>query len=224
VPISVIDCASGAWAIYKYEREFKGYNRIGGFRDPKNSAVGVSADSCTLYSCSADPLEYMIQIRGSAKAQWTKDWTDDDVSIGLGRLPDRTNDAYDYINNFASAVGCQPGRKLVLVGHSLGGHMAQVIGYGLGIPFITFNAPPALRSGKLPNGMIVGASDIGLNFRVHYDPVSRAPGNHIGPLITLPLGGHKAVGAHKMDICWQSVYDSRYRNDSVFTRIALENA
>jgi len=201
--ITILDCAEGAKAIYK-NVDFANFRLTGGFFDPKNTPrFGWAKDgdaggaSTGLYKFEKQSSMYMVSFRGSAGKPHKdgKDWLDDDVSIALGRMPDRTNDALKYTQNIKQQY---PNAFIILVGHSLGGHLAQVIGVMCNLPFITFNAPPALGSwsGKLANGEAVRKFKLGLNFRVNWDPVSKASGKHVGPLQTLPHQGLNITNAH----------------------------
>lgn len=193
--VEIIDCARAVQAIYKNE-DFPRFQLTQGFYDPKNSAVKDSAYSVGVYKFLARQDTYIISIRGSAKSFNTKDWTDDDMSIAVGRTPDRNNDTLQYTRKLQLL---NLAATFILAGHSLGGWMAQYVGVVCDLPFITFNAPPALGtfSGRFPDGSRVGTFKKGLNFRVNYDPVSKAPGKHVGPLLVLLLAGQKHLDAHK---------------------------
>jgi hypothetical protein len=224
--ITVLDCARGVKAIYK-NQDFESFQLIQGFYDPKNSAVEISAYSLGVYKYLPNPDTYMISLRGSAKSFTTKDWIDDDVSIALGQTPDRTNDVALYTREVLKLyANC----FIIMAGHSLGGHLAQYLGVTFNLPFITFNAPPALGTftGKLPDGTRVGNFRVGnfrqgLNFRVNYDPVSRAPGKHVGPLVTLPLNGQKHLAAHTAKVVVESVIASGLGDHSAIGEITRRN-
>lgn len=219
--ITVLDCAIGAKAIYKNE-DFDGFQLKQGFYDPKNMAVGMEGYSVGVYKYLHNPDTYMISMRGSAKGKTTKDWVDDDLSIGLGRLPDRTNDSLKYVRQMKLL---HPGSLLLLVGHSLGGYLAQYVGVACNLPFITFNAPPALSTfnGRLADGTPVGNFREGLNFRVNYDPVSKISGKHVGPLVKLPLNGQGHAAAHKAGVVVESVNASGLGDHGAIGEIAHRN-
>jgi hypothetical protein len=172
-------------------------------------AVGMGGYSFGVYRSLADATVIILSIRSSAGGLTTKDWTDDDLSIGLRKLPDRTNDAVIYATRTASAnQHC----SIMVTGHSLGGFIAQYGGVGLSLPFVTFNAPPALKKfgGKFPGGLSSAGFKEGLNYRVNYDPVSLAPGKHVGPLVTLPLAGLPHKSAHTSSTVINSVKQSGF--------------
>lgn len=218
---TVLDCARGVKAIYKNEN-FENHELLRGFYDPKNLDVGIEGYSVGIYKYVAGFNTYMIAMRGSAKGITTKDWMDDDLSIGLGQMPDRATDAINFVRRMQQAY---TGAVLIIVGHSLGGHLAQVCGVVCNLPFITFNAPPALGifTGKLPGGIRVGGFNQGLNFRVNYDPVSKIAGKHVGPLVTLPLNGEKHKSAHIAATVIKSVVASGLGDHGAMAEIATRN-
>jgi len=110
--------------------------------------------------------------------------------------------------------------------------MCQYIGVVCDLPFITFNAPPALskplvlsrfRQASFPDGTLVGNFRQGLNFRVNYDPVSKISGGHVGPLVELPLSGQNHAAAHKMSVVVPSVIASGLGGNSAYREIAQRN-
>jgi hypothetical protein len=220
--VTVLDCAYTVKAIYK-NQDIQDFRLLTGFYDAKNSAVGLEGYSVGVYQYLHAPSTCVLSCRGSAKGVLTKDWIDDDVSIGLGRSPDRTNDSINYALAKQAAFG--PGALIIVTGHSLGGHIAQVIGVFCNMPFCTFNAPPArgLFTGKLPGGMRVGNFNSGINYRVNYDPVSKVSGKHVGPLVTLPLNGQAHGKAHGAATVIASVIASGFGNRSVMAEIQRLN-
>jgi len=61
-----------------------------------------------------------------------------DFQLAVGDRPDQLTDAAEL---FAAAAE-EGGKQILLTGHSLGGALAQALGYDTDTPFITFNAPP----------------------------------------------------------------------------------
>lgn len=193
--VTVLDCAQAVKAIYKNTEVYR-YQLVRGRYDPKNSAVGTEGYSIGHY-CGTGAIagHSLVSVRGSAKGLTTKDWIDDDVSIGVGRTPDRYTEALAFMRSLQRML---PREHFIIVGHSLGGHIAQMVGVMCNLPFITFNAPPALGTwtGRLPNGVDPRNFAMGLNYRVNYDPVSKISGKHVGPLVTLRLAGKPHLKAH----------------------------
>jgi hypothetical protein len=66
----------------------------------------------------------------------------------------------------------------------------------------------------------------GLNFRVKGDPVSKAPGVHIGPVVTLKAGGWAAGGVepHGKKACIEGIEQSGYKGDLADKAISRFNA
>ncbi len=222
--ITLGDCGDAAAAIYKNEN-FGEFVLVEGRYDPKNAAVGEEGYSIGLYMHKAIKGLHIISARGSAKGKTTKDWTDDDVSIGMGRTPDRYAEALNFTQylQFTNSKA-----EYIIVGHSLGGHIAQMVGVVCNLPFVTFNAPPALGSwtGVLPNGLDPRNFKQGLNFRVNYDPVSKTSGTHVGPLLTMKLNGVKGIKlavAHKKETYLNSLRLSGLRDNSAIGSIGRAN-
>jgi len=182
--------------------------------------------SVAIYRCETKADMYIIAYRGSAGKFYSpstgKDWWSDDASIGAGRTPDRANDAIKYTQKMQAQY---PRAFLLLSGHSLGGYLAQMCGLLCNLPFLTFNAPPALGSwsGKLANGASAAKFRLGLNFRVNWDPVSKLSGSHVGPLETLPHQGLNIINAHGGDAVIKSVRASGWGQHPAMGSITAAN-
>lgn len=143
-----------------------------------------------------------------------------DIKIGLGIVPNQVKSATKMVRN---ARQIAHGRRLYIVGHSLGGGLAQVVGARQNIPFVTFNAPAMKFMAKMVN---LGAFSVpvperlvapGVNFRIRgmgldgmirNDRVSihrygAVGSNHIGTVVDLPAAS--STGAHGKNTCWQAV-------------------
>lgn len=72
------------------------------------------------------------------KIQSIKDLTAD-YRLMVGDLPKQVAPAAQLLEFAQSSQG---GKTITICGHSLGGGLAQVVGYQANVPFITFNAPP----------------------------------------------------------------------------------
>jgi predicted alpha/beta hydrolase len=101
------------------------------------------------------------------------DWRVNDVQIALNQIPSQYEAAEAFVKQaeFHAAK-----RRVTIVGHSLGGGLAQLAGAKLGLPFVTFNAPG--MAGNL--GIRKQASKVtGFNMILLKDPIGNS-GQHIG--------------------------------------------
>jgi hypothetical protein len=219
--ITVKHTAEAAKAIYK-NNDFPGFTQLGGFFDPKNDdRLGWNKDgdagggSAGLYRCNAYADHYILAFRGSKGA---KDWKVDDVQIGMNMEVDRASDCLGYARGIQAAY---PKAFIMVAGHSLGGFLAQVVGVMCNLPFITYNAPPAGRT--LAGNRAAQGFRMGVNIRVNWDPVSRAPGKHIGPLVTLPHVGMKIYDAHTSAAFMKSIERANFRDMGAMSYIFQKN-
>lgn len=127
-----------------------------------------------------------------------------DAALAINLIPSQALAAM----NMWTAARTIAGRKPIsIVGHSLGGGLAQLIGYFTGAPFVTFNAPGMLGNVELVpfvyRGTSPGGPVRGFNMILWTDWVGNY-GRHIGkterfmtPGALNPWGG-RAVLAHMM--------------------------
>jgi hypothetical protein len=124
-----------------------------------------------------------------------------DLSLALNNIPTQ---AYEALRLTALWSAHFPRARKFLVGHSLGGAIAQVVGVRTGFKFVTFNAPGMLEqsSGIIPYGMgrlvrlLGGANeDAGVNYRRSWDLVGNF-GAHIGRRVELTGGRTGAFRGH----------------------------
>lgn len=232
--ITVQDTARAAKAIYK-NNDFENFTMLGGFFDPKNTNrfgwdkdddAGGASGAIYKYNLHADM--YILSFRGSSNSPFTKgdgrkDWTVDDATLAAGFTPERAADCVQY----ARSMQWQYPRSFILVvGHSLGGYLAQVIGVKCDLPFITWNAPPALStwSSRLPDGTKARNFHKGLNFRINWDPVSRlTAGSHVGPVKTLPHTGMNITNAHTNGAIEKTIARSPFRDLAAMATITAAN-
>lgn len=218
--ITVKNAQEAARHVYSND-DFRNFTMIGGFFDPKNDtlmgwndASPAGGASGAVYRYNGAQNQYIVAFRGSSPKD-KKDWVVDDLQIGFRVRADRANDAINYGHQVKAQYA---GATIVVVGHSLGGYLAQVVGATCGLPFISFNAPPA---GYMFKGGVTKTYKNGVNLRVNWDPVSRAPGKHVGPLITLPHYGrdiHKAHGNDALELS-MSRYEHRDMAAVGFVRV-----
>ena len=152
------------------------------------------------------PKEVVCVFKGSTFGKaFVSDWLVNDVLIAINSLPPQMVAAYQMVTA-ARSVCSDSGKPISLVGHSLGGGLAQILGYIMGYPFVTFNAPGMKGNAQVYNflGGAASKSKIqGFNMILWTDPVGNY-GRHIGkterfrtPGALNPFGGG-AVIAHQM--------------------------
>lgn len=218
--MTVMHTAKAAAAIYGND-DFEGCTLLGGFFDPKNDdRLGWAKDgdagggSAGIYKFNGGKDQFILSFRGSAGA---KDWKVDDVQIARNQTVDRASDCIKYARQIQRQYS---GAFILVVGHSLGSFLAQMVGVECDMPFITYNAPGAGQAlsaaGKSPR------FKKGVNLRVNWDPVSKS-GRHIGPLITIPHYGFNIFNAHMSAAFVPSVDRSNFKDDVAMAFITRQN-
>ena len=101
------------------------------------------------------------------------DWSINDVQIALNKIPNQVPAATNFLNTAKHNAGNKP---VSIVGHSLGGGLAQYVGYTESVRFVTFNAP-GMRNNLPGNGALRPVK--GFNMILLTDPVGNF-GKHIG--------------------------------------------
>jgi hypothetical protein len=219
--MNVLDTALAAKNIYK-NLDFEGFTLLGGFFDPKNDdRMGWAKEgdagggSGGIYKYNNGDNQFILSFRGS---KGDKDWKVDDVQIAFNKTVDRASDCIKYARQLQWQY---PKAFILVVGHSLGGFLAQVVGVECDMAFITYNAPPA---GRALSGVPAAQNfKKGVNLRVNWDPVSRAPGRHIGPLITIPHYGANIANAHTGAAFVKSVERSSWKSNTAMAFITRQN-
>jgi hypothetical protein len=140
--------------------------------------------------------EAMIAYKGT-KPYMTSDLTAD-AKLAMGFVPTQAKDALKHTVDWSNRL---KGRKISLVGHSLGGALAQVVGSRAKMRFVTFNAPGMLKQTHgLSSSQTIEISKakerdegLGVNYRTAgaFAPIA-ALGVHIGKVVVLELtsAGH----------------------------------
>jgi hypothetical protein len=118
-----------------------------------------------------------------------------DARLAMGFVPTQAKDALKHTVDWAHRL---KGLRITLVGHSLGGALAQVVGSRTGLRFVTFNAPGMLRQTHgLSRSQSVDIArvkekeqELGINYRTagSFAPIA-ALGIHIGRVVILELTG-----------------------------------
>jgi hypothetical protein len=168
-----------------------GYRRLAGTAQLRwSGSDGSSFFGAAYYANGVGIVAY----RGS---QERKDWTDADVSIGMGDMPiDQLGDAFDFFSTAASRLKSAGASRIVVTGHSLGGGLTQVVAArvtSFPVRGVSFNAP-GMASLAGPISIQSGNSQNVWNIRSATDPVSMK-GKHIGrgPYV-VRNGGYHGLG------------------------------
>jgi putative lipase involved disintegration of autophagic bodies len=116
------------------------------------------------------------------------------LRIGVHVIPNMAGSAFDMVR-WAQVI--YPELKLSIVGHSLGGGLAQVVGNWSGVPFISFNGPGMAGHLKAsafnifkPKQMLrsirseATGSSQGISFAVRGDLIANY-GKHVGTFVPL---------------------------------------
>jgi hypothetical protein len=183
---ALVELGCGAWSVRKWHP----LSRSNGFQ-------GAVLES---------DKEVVCVFKGSTFGKaFVDDWLVNDVLIAINALPPQMWSALEMVlaAEMISGNGAKP---LSLVGHSLGGGLAQILGAIRGLPFVTFNAP-GMKGNLSTYGYLGGTSSKqvvqGFNMILWTDPVGNY-GRHLGkterfmtPGALNPFGG-AAVIAHQM--------------------------
>jgi hypothetical protein len=141
-------------------------------------------------------------------------------------IPNMAGAAHDMV---IDAIRTSGSRAVSVVGHSLGGAIAQVVGFWTGRPFISFNGPgmkrhliasrlnvlqPRQRSRSLRAGSVNDA--VGICFSVAHDPIAgfgealgshivltgTGPGTHFPEAVAVRLGSYADAEPEKLCPGW----------------------
>ncbi len=152
--------------------------------------------------------EVVVVFRGTASARDALA----DVKLAIGFCPKQASAARDLYQRAANIFS---NASIVLVGHSLGGGLAQVVSHWYKVPFVTFNAPPMMGTiqktkvnllipqkawRSLKGSFKQGAE--GHNYRLVGDVVSSRRTStlgHYGQVHDLMFPSRDPLSAHSMD-------------------------
>lgn len=115
-----------------------------------------------------------------------------DLRIVCEDIPRQAYEAMAHTATWKAKLGAA---KVTLLGHSLGGGIAQVVGITTGIRFVTFNAPGMWTNaiGICNFSRLTNTLQRGMNFIKWGDPVGNF-GKHIGDTTRVRSMGHSMVG------------------------------
>jgi hypothetical protein len=207
----------------------------GGLRGGKGLLGALAPPGCcTGFQgfCFARPRtkDFVFAIKGTKGLSKSGDWTSN-LKIAMSMVPNQASTARSFFVKYRDMYKTA-GYSVTVVGHSLGGGVAQCLGFWYSVPFVTFNAPGMARtlflSTTLPMAAIKpmvwartygAANDHGLskkksegvNFRLKNDFVSAkgSCGSPYGYRVTLPFGGWSGP-AHAMANVVTELQHSRY--------------
>jgi hypothetical protein len=131
-----------------------------------------------------DQNEVVCAFKGSKMKRTAKrDWLVNDVQISLNMIPSQSYSAAEMVEVAERCIcGGRNSRvkPLSLVGHSLGGGLAQLVGYVRGVPFVSFNGPGMVGNIELvPFFGVKKRKGTGFNMILWTDPIGNY-GRHIG--------------------------------------------
>ncbi|MEZ5065021.1 MAG: hypothetical protein R3B81_09805 [bacterium] len=199
--LTVLEGARIAQKVYRPSTD--GNPAITGWRCPANLAVndtsvfqGGSLTSSGLQGrvfIKRDGSAVVFAFKGTVPSMMS-DLTAD-LALSLNVLPRQSVDAAALTRKWLQAVEKD---KVIIVGHSLGGGIAQVVGDAFQLPFVTYNAPGMLEaiagipaffsgSGRLVRALGGGKRDSGVNYRRSWDLVGNF-GAHIGRRVEIKGG------------------------------------
>lgn len=125
-----------------------------------------------------------------------------DLAIVMSAVPRQAQVA---LRNTQRWIAGYRTRRITIVGHSLGGGLAQIVGITLGLRFVTFNAPgmldnlhgvaPGIPAGRFLRLLGLGYRNAGVNYRRSWDVVGNF-GAHIGRRVEVPGGNTGLFSGH----------------------------
>lgn len=115
-----------------------------------------------------------------------------DLKLVFEGIPRQAYEAINYAIVWKRGLGAAP---VTMVGHSLGGGIAQIVGITTGIRFVTFNAPGMWTNaiGVCAFRRLTNTLQRGMNMIKWGDPVGNF-GKHIGDTTRVRSMGHSMVG------------------------------
>ena len=100
-----------------------------------------------------------------------------DLRLTFWLQPKQLREATDMVRQAENLTDSKK-KTLSIVGHSLGGALAQGVGYGTGLPFVTFNAP-GMQTNMMLSSVPPAKKIRGFNMILLSDPIGNF-GLHVG--------------------------------------------
>lgn len=184
---------------------------IDGFREIKYEFDEKTHHGAVSYY-NDETAELIIAHRGSVTL---KDWMNTDVKIALkAKQTPADLAAVDYTSRLINEMRQKKLniKQILAVGHSKGGHEAQVSAVNLikGIPYtcVTFNAPGINPKIKEPNKEY-NHVNIRVTTKLRGDIVSLAGGEPLGHTLNLQLANSMVLSCHTMDSIKKAMDDHK---------------
>jgi hypothetical protein len=159
--------------------------------------IEIRRDALTIASFTSDK-DVVIAFGGTNPAN--RNHLAADIKLALGLLPAPANKA-DEIFRLLSRLAASDSKRISLVGHSLGGALAQYVGYFFRVeqgespvPYVTFCAPGITDCFETTNSV----EDPGVNYYVQNDVVHLAGGKKTGLEVNLGLSPQPFPACHSM--------------------------
>jgi hypothetical protein len=143
----------------------------------------------------ASPTEVIVGLSGTGGGAAAVSQVSGDIRIGVNVIPNMAGSAFAMVGWAKQNFKTVP---ISIVGHSLGGGLAQVVGNWAGLPFISFNGPGMVSHLKMsafnifkPMQMLRSATakntsdSVGICFTIKGDLVGEF-GYHVGYEVVLP--------------------------------------
>lgn len=186
--MTLLDYAHIAAAVYENEQVMQTYltNNNNGRWAVRFWQAGTKANGFQ-GTILEDDDEVVCAFKGTSlgsDAGWQDLWND--MQLAINYIPTQAHSAAEMVQVAKEYVAQH--KPLSIVGHSLGGGLAQLVGWLLGVNFVTFNAPGMannasyLRRNAVWQGQVneaLAGSAGGYNMILGTDPIGNY-GSHVG--------------------------------------------
>lgn len=144
-----------------------------------------------------DGNEIVIAIRGTDEL---KDWTSSNKDMVFAKKPSQTNNALETVDMVDAMIKNDPkyaGCKITVIGHSLGGSLAQITAVIKGVKAVTFNAFGTKN--LLENEPGLKNADITNYCNPDDDITTLRAQNHVGRCYEVSTVFHEGKGPHHLE-------------------------